>query len=152
MKTFLIVACVFTLVSIFMTIAAAVFATFWSISNIDYFGIAGDYATFGLLAAIAGMATSIVATIVTAITILSKPGSKTLPTVALIFVISTFVIAIAVAVLSPLWVAGDIAKYGIVSTMPFAGAALGGAVAIMSVMALIMLILDRVVKPGAESA
>jgi len=152
MKIYLTVAFVFALLSMFMTIAAAIFATFWSISNIGSFGIAGDYATLGLLAAIAGTITSLVAMIVTAVAILSTSASKTLPTVGLVFVIVTFVIAITVAVLSPLWVAGDVANYGIVSTMPFAGAALGGSVGVMSLMAMIMFIVEMVVKPSEKRA
>jgi hypothetical protein len=152
MKTFLIVAFVFALLSMFMTIAAALFATFWSISNIGSFGIAGDYATLGLLAAIAGTITSLVVMIVTAVAILSTSASKTLPTVGLVFFIVTFVIAITVAVLSPLWVTSDVVQYGIVSTMPSAGAILGGSVGVMSLIGMIMLIVAIVVKPSEKGA
>jgi len=152
MKIYLIVAFVFALLSMFMTITAAIFAMYWSISNIGAFGIAGDYATLGLLAAVAGTITSLIAVIVWAMTILSTSASKTLPTVGLVFVIVTFGIAIAVAVLSPLWVVGDVVKYGITSTMPTAGAALGASVAAMSLVAMIVFIVERMVKPSAESA
>jgi hypothetical protein len=152
MKTFLIVALVFAVLSMFMTIAAALFATFWSISNIGSYGIAGDYATLGLLAAIAATITILVAVIVTAVAMLSKSASKTLPTVGLIFVIVTLVIAISTAVLSPLWIAGDIVRYGIGSSMPFAGPALGVMVAAMNIMAMIMLIVAMVVKPSEKGA
>jgi hypothetical protein len=152
MKIFMIVAFVFTLLSTLMAAAAAVFAAFWSISNIASFGIAGDYATLGMLAAIAGTGTSLVAMIMTALPMLSKSAPKIAPMVALILIVVTFIIAVSTAVLSPLWMAGDVVKYGIVSTMPLAGFALGILVGAMSLMALIMMIVDRVVKPSVGSA
>jgi hypothetical protein len=149
---YLMAAFVFALLSMIMALAAAVFAAFWAISNISYFGIAGDYATFGLLAAVAGTATSLIAMIVTALAIFPKSASKTFPTLGLIFVIVTFVIAVTTAALSPFWMTADIVKYGIVSTMPLAGPTLGVMVGSMSLVALVMFVVDRVIKPGAGSA